>query len=258
MTGIPATWDELSYEVAIFLEETGHKNDGFWDDGIHAARPYRLGDGFYAVGEWEGAPMLRAFWLPKRERALAQEKFGDAAKEHEIRRAMVASNDELFLCLTLERMRKTGGFLEMQAYNLTFGVPARPAEFGKECFSRVPEAEYAGMHALTEGQWAGEIPADAAFYRVASGGETLGFGSVYPRMLDKNCVDIGNYVLPAHRRKGVGRSILINLAFAAIASGAKPTAGCWYYNHNSIRTLVSAGFIPDTRLFNVEFGSDTC
>jgi GNAT superfamily N-acetyltransferase len=153
-------------------------------------------------------------------------------------------------------MHQTGGTFEMQAYNLTFGVPKRPAEFGKECFSRVPEAEYPAMHALTEDQWAGEIPAGTAFYRVKLGGETLGFGSVYPRMLDKDCVDIGNYVLPAHRQKGVGRSILINLAFAAIAAGMKPSAGCWYYNHKSIKTLTSAGFIPDTRLFNVKFGSN--
>ena len=257
MTGTPATWDELGFEVASFLDETGHENDGFWDDGIYAAQPYRLEGGFYAVGEWDGSAMLRAFWLPRRARALAQERFAEICAAHGIARAMVASGDELFLCLTLERMRETGGSLEMQAYNLTFGVPGRPAEFGKECFSRVPEAEYPEMHALTENQWAGEIPPGTAFYRVMSDGETLGFGSVYPRMLDKNCVDIGNYVLPAHRRKGVGRSILINLAFAAIASGAKPTAGCWYYNHASIKTLVSAGFLPNARLFNVKFGSDT-
>jgi GNAT superfamily N-acetyltransferase len=256
MTGAIVTWDELSYEVAAFLVETGHKNDGFWDDGIYAAQPYRVKDGFYAVGEWDGVPMLRAFWMPKKDRAFAQETFKEVCEEHGIERAMVASNDELLLCLAFERMHQTGGTFEMQAYNLTFGVPKRPAEFGKECFSRVPEAEYPAMHALTEDQWAGEIPAGTAFYRVKLGGETLGFGSVYPRMLDKDCVDIGNYVLPAHRQKGVGRSILINLAFAAIAAGMKPSAGCWYYNHKSIKTLTSAGFIPDTRLFNVKFGSN--
>lgn len=257
MAMIPAKWDELSYEVAAFLEETGHRNDGFWDDGTYAAAPYRLtGGGFCAVGEWDGANMLRAFWLPRKSRAAAQALFADVCRDMEIARAMVASNDELFLCLAFERMRATGGAFEMQAYNLTFGVPKRPPEFGKECFSRVTEAEYPEMHALTEGQWAGEIPAGAAFYRVRSGGETLGFGSVYPRPLDAGCADVGNYVLPAHRQKGVGRSILINLAYAVIASGTKPTAGCWYYNFNSIRTLTSAGFIPDTRLFNIEFGSN--
>lgn len=256
MTGIPAKWDELSFEVAAFLEETGHRNDGFWDDGIYAARPYRAEGGFFAVGEWDGAPMLRAFWLPKRDRARAQALFGEVCAAHAVARAMVASNDELFLCLAFERMLGTGGSFDMQAYNLTFGVPKRPPEFSKECFVRVPEADYAQMHALTEGQWEGEIPADAAFYRVESGGEALGYGAVYPRMLDKGCADIGNYTLPAHRQKGVGRSVLINLAYAAIASGAKPTAGCWYYNLNSIRTLTSAGFIPDTRLFNVRFGSN--
>lgn len=257
MKHISTSWEELDFEVAHFLEETGHKNDGFWDDGIRTAQPYRMeSGGFYAVGTWDGAPMLRAFWMPKKERGAAQTAFAQVCTAHEIARAMVASNDELLLCLAFERMQKTGGSFDMQAYNLTFGVPGRPAEFGKACFSRVPEADYPAMHALTEDQWAGEIPAGAAFYRVESGGAVLGFGSVYPRMLDKGAVDIGNYVLPAHRQKGVGRSILINLAFAAIAAGMRPTAGCWYYNHNSIKTLTSAGFIPDTRLFNVQFGGD--
>ncbi len=254
----PVEWDAISYEVSAFIEEIGHKNDGFWDDGIYEARPYRMENGgFYAVGEWDGAPMLRAFWMPKKERADAQACFAQVCAAHDIARAMVASNDELLLCLAFERMHATGGAFEMQAYNLTFGVPKRPTEFGKERFSRVAESAYADMHAQTENQWAGAVPAGAAFYRLESDGETRGFGAVYPRMLDKNCLDVGNYTLAAHRRKGVGRSILINLAYAVIASGGKPTAGCWYYNLNSIKTLVSAGFIPDTRLFNVAFGSNT-
>ena len=40
-------------------------------------------------------------------------------------------------------------------------------------------------------------------------------------------------------------------AFAALARGLRPTAGCAYANEASYRTLVSAGFLPNARLFNI-------
>ena len=88
-------------------------------------------------------------------------------------------------------------------------------------------------------------------YRVEKDGKTLGYGAVALRRLDRECVDVGNYVLPEARRQGVGRSILIQLAFAALARGLRPTAGCAYTNEASYRTLVSAGFLPNARLFNI-------
>lgn len=66
-------------------------------------------------------------------------------------------------------------------------------------------------------------------------------------------VDVGNYVLPEHRRKGVGRSILINLSKLAIQQGFIPVAGCWYGNKESVATLISSGMIPENRIFYVRF-----
>lgn len=70
---------------------------------------------------------------------------------------------------------------------------------------------------------------------------------------NKKNVDIGNYVLPEHRRKGVSRSILINLGKIALEQGFIPVAGCWYGNTESIATLTSAGYIPENRIFYVRF-----
>lgn len=66
-------------------------------------------------------------------------------------------------------------------------------------------------------------------------------------------VDVGNFTLPQHRRKGVGRSIMINLSKIAIQQGLIPVAGCWYGNTESISTLTSSGFIPENRIFYIRF-----
>ena len=57
--------------------------------------------------------------------------------------------------------------------------------------------------------------------------QALGFGLVCPHRLRPEIRDIGNYVRPEHRRKGVGDCMILNLM------------------------LTSAGYLAVTRKFNV-------
>ncbi|RII33675.1 hypothetical protein D2A34_18290 [Clostridium chromiireducens] len=66
-------------------------------------------------------------------------------------------------------------------------------------------------------------------------------------------VDVDNFRLPQHRRKGIGRSIMINLSKFAISQGLIPIAGCWHGNTESIEPLISSGLIPENRIFYVRF-----
>ena len=250
-------WENLEHQTKLYLQEIGHLNDGFWDDGVFEAQPYTIrcggeAAGFLAVGQWAGEPMLRAFAMEGRFRGRGKEIFARACEEFQLKRLLASSNDGFFTALAFERMREAGGKFDVQAYNMTFGVPARKPEFGKECFYPVKEEEFPTVHAATEGQWE-EMDKAPGFlmYRVEKDGKTLGYGAVALRRLDRECVDVGNYVLPGARRQGVGRSILIQLAFAALARGLRPTAGCAYANEASYRTLVSAGFLHNARLFKI-------
>jgi hypothetical protein len=56
-----------------------------------------------------------------------------------------------------------------------------------------------------------------------------------------------------NRCKGVGRSIQMHLADITRENGYIPISGCWYYNHNSKKTIESAGRYSKTRLLNVTF-----
>ena len=84
-------------------------------------------------------------------------------------------------------------------------------------------------------------------------GETLGYGSIGKLSHNQKNVDVGNFTLPQHRKKGVGRSIIMNMSKIAINEGFVPVAGCWYGNAESIATLTSSGFVAENRIFYVRF-----
>lgn len=118
----------------------------------------------------------------------------------------------------------------------------------------VSPSEYQLMNSLTENQWEGCFEdGNFKFYKIIDNKETLGYGGIGKMIHNQKNVDIGNFTLPQHRRKGVGRSIVINLSKLAIQQGLIPVAGCWYRNTESIATLISSGFIPENRIFYVRF-----
>ena len=59
--------------------------------------------------------------------------------------------------------------------------------------------------------------------------------------LADDVVDIGMYVDPALRRRGVGSSILALTARDVLSQGRTPVAGCWWKNWASRVTLETAG-----------------
>lgn len=74
-------------------------------------------------------------------------------------------------------------------------------------------------------------------------GAILGCGIVEKGQLCADCWSIGMFVHPDHRKKGVARTILLNLKEQAQLKGFRPVAGCWYYNTLSRKSLESAGMI---------------
>lgn len=187
---------------------------------------------------------------------LAQAIFQRILEEYSIQTAFVATCDELFLSLCLDFHKS----VEMQAYFFDGSVPrpVTPPEFGKACLCPVSSGELSEVKKVS-GDFFDEVSEDdllqkrTILYRLSENGETLGFGIVVPGGLLTQYASIGMITLEAHRRRGVGRSILLHLADLCRENGFLPIAGCWYGNRNSKRTLESAGLNSKTRLLNVFF-----
>jgi GNAT superfamily N-acetyltransferase len=76
-------------------------------------------------------------------------------------------------------------------------------------------------------------------------------------VLVDDVVDIGMYVDPALRRRGVGSSILALTARDVLAEGHTPVAGCWWRNWASRVTLEAAGRTCAGTIFRLELDPET-
>ena len=77
-----------------------------------------------------------------------------------------------------------------------------------------------------------------------------------PHALADDVVDIGMYVDPALRRRGVGSSILALTARDVLAQGRTPVAGCWWKNWASRVTLEAAGLMCAGTIFRLDLDPD--
>ena len=70
--------------------------------------------------------------------------------------------------------------------------------------------------------------------------------------LERRVVDIGMYVDPVLRRRGVGSSILSLTARAVLDDGRTPVAGCWWKNWSSRATIEAAGLVCAGTIFRFD------
>lgn len=85
--------------------------------------------------------------------------------------------------------------------------------------------------------------AAGTIFLLEEGGNLLGCGIIEKSLLNTGCVSIGMFVNRDFRKKGVARTILLNLKKWAYENNLKPVAGCWYYNTLSRKSLESAGMM---------------
>lgn len=253
-------WNNIQILVNNYLSEIGDNNDGFWNDMVFEAEPYTISIdnniiGFFTIGNtWDEGKMFRAIYFQPNMRRYARNIFEELIKQFDISAALVASNDEHFICLSFETMQKLKTSFEMQAYNFTYGKPLKEAKYPIESIVKVLPEDYEKMNALTENQWDGcfDNP-NNQFYALKADDKIIGYGSIIPLAFNKNHADIGNFTLPEYRMNGVGRSLIIHLTEIAKNQNLTPVCGCWYGNTESIATLQSSGFIPNSRIFYVKF-----
>lgn len=252
-------WNAIQNLYIDYFDELGYKNDAFHSDMLFEGEPYLITcndkeSGFFSIGtSWDNGQMLRGFYVIPSKRGASIEIFNKVLEDFQLEAALVASNDSHYVGLAFEKMNSLKTFFDMHAFNFSYGEPERKAEYGMECVEEVGPGEYELMNILTEKQWEGCFDGSFKFYKITSNNETLGYGSIGKIINNQKNVDVGNFTLQEHRRKGVGRSIIINLSNIAIQQGLIPVAGCWYGNVESIATLTSSGFIPENRIFYIRF-----
>lgn len=199
--------------------------------------------------------MLTQFFITKSLLKLSQKIFTDILKNYEIKNAIVPTCDELFLSLCMDNHTK----VNLQAYFFQeSSEEAAPPKYPRECLKLAALEDIEEIKEIT-GDFIDkheERIREGQLYILREGSEFLGLGIIVDNRIMKNSKCTGMFTNEKYRQKGIGRSIILHLMDICHEKGARPFAGCWYYNHNSKRTLESAGYASTTRLLGIDFTDD--
>jgi len=244
----PTTLNTSCALVNEYLASIHGINDDFWEEHVLDSAVWRIEFEGEAIGLFgiHGGENLCFFYVVRAYLRHAQPIFAQVLEQFAAQYAFVTTRDEQFLSLCMDKHIR----IEKQAYFFKEGeLPVRPAEYGRELL--VPATLDDAADILDENPE--ENIQQGKYYVLRENGLFLGQGFFNPNLLTPNSASIGMSVHPDHRQKGVGRSIMLHLKTMCHERGMTPVCGCWYYNHNSKRTLESAGFVTQTRLLKVWF-----
>ena len=238
---IQAYMSSLSSPIDSFLE--GHIIDSdffmIYVDGKKA--------GYFAVQKKE---RLTQFYMLDKYKKYGQNVYIEMKRVLNVRSAFVPTCDEFFLAHAVDSYKT----LDKQAY--FFCDSKKKVKGDHDIVLR--KAVYTDIGSIKEnsGDFFGELERevnDGIIYIAEKDSMTVGYGVIEKQKIMKNYASIGMFTIENLRQQGIGKSIIIGLKEMTYEMGLKPLAGCWYYNHNSKKTLESAGMITKTRLLKFGF-----
>lgn len=233
--------------------------DSFWEQHIIESNHYLIKDDSEIVGYFTiyKSNTLTSFYLKESHIQYGRNVFEKVKRFEEVTNAMVATGDEIFLSHCLDNY----GRLEKQAFFSIYRKEA-PDEFNRIPleFKRIKTHEELELLKLA-GDFFDDEPIDKIFdedfhyriYTVYDQNKLIGFGVVETGRILSEVASIGMYVIEEKRQKGYGKNILRQLNELMIEEGYNCRSGCWYYNHNSLKTMESAGAYSKTRLLRFYF-----
>jgi GNAT superfamily N-acetyltransferase len=250
----PVTLTDIEPALQHHLSNLSSPVDAFLEEHVLSANQYQIMWREQNIG-WASVhneSLLTQFALLPAYRHMGQRIFADARKLEQVQSAFVPTCDEFFLAHALDDYRQ----LEKQAYFFQHTTAHEPLPPTASLHMRAAQA--ADIPTIV--QHSGDF-FDNLERRVSAGemfiseraGDCVGFGIIEPGRLCQGVVSCGMFVVEQARRQGVGTAIIAHLIKHCRDAGLRPVAGCWYYNHNSKKTLERAGMFTQTRLLKVSF-----
>jgi GNAT superfamily N-acetyltransferase len=195
--------------------------------------------------------LLTQFFIDNHYRHYAQEAFHKIRRSEEIQHAFVPTSDEFFLSHALDYSKN----VDLQAY--FFKDSKREIRDIKIPHFSYRQATGRDIDFIRDksGDFFDDIDrqiVDGELYIAEREGKVVAFGIIEKSKLYDHVASIGMFTIAEGRQQGIGTNMLIALKELCYREGITPIAGCWYYNHNSKKTLEKAGFFSQTRLLKIQ------
>lgn len=251
-------WEDINEMVVDYLKKNQIVVESFWEEHILTSKHYKIMSQKNVAGYFSvyGGSTIMLFNVFSQYGNLSQELFAKVKKYENITKAMVATGDELFLSHCIDNF----SHIEKQAYFSIYTDKEIPKEREIPLKLRIADIDKDENLLKLSGDFLdGEIKKlrkgldYLKIYIVELNDNVVGFGVVeYGRIL-KDIASIGMFVREEYRCQGIATNILQNLKYIVQENGCKAFSGCWYYNHNSKKSMENAGAYSKTRLINFYF-----
>ncbi len=252
---LKANFETIKEMLLIAINEHASHFDSFLEDHILKSSHYEiLADnvqvGYFSIFEKN---LLTQFYVDVNYRYLSQELFDKVKRYEQVYKAFVATGDEFFLTHVLDCLQK----IELQAY---FFKDTK-VEFSKDMILNdlsLKLATEVDIELIQEksGDFFDDVVGQVHNHQIFIGiqnKDIVSFGIIEKSKLYHGVASIGMFTVAEKRNCGIGRITLIKLKEACYRDGITPIAGCWYYNHESKRTLQGAGMVAQSRLIVAKF-----
>lgn len=243
--------------LAQYVTSLSHPIDSFLEQHIWDAQHYiiRLDDSVAGYCSIYKEGTLTQFFVSEQYRAFSQRIFAEIKHLEKVTGALIPTSDSHFLAHALDNYQR----LEKQAY---FFQDSENKEKNISELQRSPvQLEMAKPNDLDlvkklSADFFDQLETRIKHHEIFSakyGHDTVGFGIIEQGKILTDYASIGMYIVEAYRQQGFGSWVLRHLKGIVYNQGRKPTAGCWYYNHNSKKTLQKAGMQTSVRLMRFYF-----
>ena len=251
-------WEDIHSFVQSNIKEYRIKVDTYWDGFAIWSNHYLMtcGNetvGYFAINRKDTISLFNVFPYYANQ---AQELFARVKKYEEVTNAIVLTGDELFLSHCLDGFAR----IEKEQFNAIFtdkdmpnrrNIRLRPVDFNsnddKELLRLTGEYYSGSIAAHEEGRYHMDL------YIGEDGGEAIGIGCIDKSRVVDDMASIGMFVYENKRHQGYGSSILRGMRDIVSEMGYRVFAACWHSNHNSKKSMESAGAYTKTRLVRFYF-----
>ncbi|NIK71375.1 GNAT superfamily N-acetyltransferase [Paenibacillus sp. BK720] len=245
--------DEIKPLVAEYLKSLSSPFDSFLEEHILSSAFYRIQDGQEDIGYYalHNGELMTQFYIRRSSLRKAQALFIEALERHAVKNLFVPTCDELFVSLAIDRdykIHKQAYFFQDSGVEISVSTESdavfRPA--GPQDLPVIQQV--CGDFLNNYEQWLH----DGGLFVYYKDQDLLGIGVMEQSKLLEGFGSIGMFTNEAHRKRGYGTALIVQMRNWCKARGITAICGCWYYNEASKRTLERAGMVTKTRLLNIE------
>lgn len=252
-------WEEIHEIVEKYLKDNNIVIESFWEEHVLASNHYKMtcnGEiiGYFAIHKSSTIVLFNVFTQYANQ---SQELFNKIKKYEQVTNAMVTTGDEFFLSHCIDSFVR----IEKQAYfsiytdkemskDRQIALSLKIANIDKDSEILKLSGDFLDEPMLERMKKRDEY---LNVYIAEHYNKTIGFGIVEYGKIVQDIASIGMFVCEEYRCQGYGGNILQNLKHIVHEKGYRAFSGCWYYNHNSKKSMESAGAYSKTRLIRLFF-----